>query len=411
MEVATHRLITGNLTSEAARLAAVNATRLVSDALSATLSGLAQLTAEAMGVQIAAVTLVDSDRVRMVARHQLMLSQTRLTGSPCSQVVADRAPVFISDLGADPRFAGGQLTAAGVGARSYAGVPLIDPDGHAVGTLCVLGLEAEVFGPERRALLGMFGEQANALFALSRSASRSAAEADTMGRLGDEFLTLMNHEVRTPITVITGYLELLDEIEAVPQQYRQKMTTTVRRNTERLVRLVDHLLLAARGGDGLAASLIVAPNDLTELVSELVAAAQSRADLGGTEIEMRPAPVVTVRLDRGLIRTAVDNLISNALEFTPPGGRITVTVANEPAFTSVTVSDTGIGIPLAEQGLVLDRFYRGEQARQMESPGIGLGLSVTAAIADAHGGGVRLDSKPGEGTSAHLILPTEHYQQ
>ena len=343
---------------------------------------------------------------------------------------AVRAPLQIPDLLEDSPYAIGPLTAADPGARSYAGGPVLDTCGNVLGALAVLNREPSALGPERVQLLGLLADQVTAILTLGEAAARSVAEADAPGRFDNEFIALITHEVRTPVAVIVGNLELLDEPGDLPDLSRERMVGAIRRNADRLVRLVDHLLVAARAGDALAATVSPSPVDLNGVVSDAVRAAEPRAKQAGIALDLQLDSPLTVPGDATMVRTAIDNLISNALLFTPPGGRVAIQVSKgvrahddvelggreglprEVAGAArqgalVTVADTGVGIPAEELPRVFERFYRGGHAGRVEAPGAGLGLAVTEAIAAAHDGLVHLDSTPGNGTTARLVLPLD----
>ncbi|MFG1928413.1 sensor histidine kinase [Cryptosporangium sp. NPDC048952] len=394
---------------EPSRLAAVRMMREFSTSVEPVLANIVRIAAEAVRAPMAMLTLVEAERVRAVVRHNIGVTQLPRAASPCARVVGDRAPLQIPDLLEDPRYAVGPLTAVDPGARSYAGVPLLDTTGNVVGALSVLDRKPGALGPERAQLLGLLADQATAILTLGAAVEQSATEAAALGRFGSDFISLITHEVRTPVAVITGNLELLDELDDVPDQYRERMVSAIRRNADRLVRLIDHLLVTARAGDALKATVHRSPLDLSGLVTDAVRAAEAKAKQAGVALDLHIEQPLRVPGDSTMLRTAIDNLLSNALLFTQAGGRISVRVSQGSTdlrdATEITITDTGVGIPADEQPLVFERFYRGAHAQRTEAPGAGLGLAVTEAIAAAHGGLVRLESTPGVGTTVRLMLP------
>lgn len=390
---------------ESARLAAVRMMREFSTSVEPVLANIVRIAAEAVRAPMAMLTLVEAERVRTVVRHNIGVTQLPRAASPCARVVGDRAPVQIPDLLDDPRYAVGPLTALDPGARSYAGVPLLDTTGNVVGALSVLDRKPGALAPERAQLLGLLADQATAILALGAAARRAGSETSAPERFGSEFISLITHEVRTPVAVITGNLELLDDMDDVPEQYRERMVSAIRRNADRLVRLIDHLLVTARAGDALEATVHRSPIDLVAVTTDAVRTSEARAEQAGIVLDLHVEQSPAVPGNSALLRTAVDNLLSNAILFTPAGGRITVRVSTEGDTLLVTIADTGVGIPADELPRVFERFYRCVHAQRMETPGAGLGLAVTEAIALAHGGQVRLESTPGAGTTVRLALP------
>jgi signal transduction histidine kinase len=226
-------------------------------------------------------------------------------------------------------------------------------------------------------------------------------EAD---RMKDEFLALVSHELRTPLTSIVGYLELLDENDAeLLSEQGQRFLEVIERNALRLQRLVDDVLFAARAEAGRLA-LSTRPVDLLEVAEESVATARPKAEENGVMINLdadRP-PKVTGDPDR--LGQALDNLISNALKFTPPGGRVDVLLRHLGGSVRVDVSDTGLGMSDEDQDRVFDRFFRAPATRD-QAPGVGLGLTIVKTIVEGHGGTIAVASSEGAGTTFRIELP------
>jgi signal transduction histidine kinase len=228
-------------------------------------------------------------------------------------------------------------------------------------------------------------------------------EAD---RLKDEFVALISHDLRTPLTSIVGYVELaLDEkVEPPLDEERRSYLKVVARSSERLLRLVDDLLFVARLQAGRLA-IEPAEMDLGEVVAQAVDEAQPRAEQKGLTISCLGDTPVTIEGDRGRIFQLLDNLISNAIKFTPQGGRIDVRVLRTPVGGVLEVADTGIGLGPGETERVFERFFRSVRATDQQIPGTGRGLFIARAIAEAHGGRIDASSRTGAGTTFRIELP------
>jgi PAS domain S-box-containing protein len=225
-----------------------------------------------------------------------------------------------------------------------------------------------------------------------------------LDRLKDEFVALVSHELRTPLTSILGYLDLiLDEEDSVGEEPRQFLGI-VRRNAERLMNLVGDLLFVAQVDAG-KLSLETGPVDLASIASECVEAIRLRAAQKHLVLRLETERVPAVVGDPRRLAQLLDNLVSNAVKFTPEGGTVTLRVAREGGRAVVTVADTGIGIPEAEQSRLFERFFRAEGATRLAIQGTGLGLTISKAIAEAHGGTITVTSREGAGTTFRLELP------
>jgi signal transduction histidine kinase/HAMP domain-containing protein len=224
-------------------------------------------------------------------------------------------------------------------------------------------------------------------------------------RAQEEFFALVSHELRTPLTAILGYVELLlaEDGETIADEH-QRHLEVVERNAQRLLRLVGDLLFAAQVEHG---SLLFEPRavDLGELARDAVDAARPRAESAGIELSTQIEAVGPCLGDHDRLAQVLDNLISNALKFTPPGGRVTVQLGQDGASARLAVGDTGVGIPAEDLSRLFDRFYRATNATARAVPGLGLGLTIVRAIVEGHGGSVHVDSDVGRGTTFAVLLP------
>jgi signal transduction histidine kinase len=231
-------------------------------------------------------------------------------------------------------------------------------------------------------------------------------QALEVSRLKDEFVGLISHELRTPLSSILGYLELMRDDDENPLSDEQVQYLGVaERNANRLLRLVGDLLFTAQVGSS-SFALDATPVALESIVEASVESATPNATSSDVQLSMVvPRGTVIVRADAQRLGQACDNLISNAIKFTPRGGRVVVTLSVEDDMAVVTVSDTGMGIPEAEVNQLFERFFRASTATRAAVPGVGLGLSITKAIVVAHKGELDVKSEVGVGTSFIMRLP------
>ncbi|SFK29901.1 cell wall metabolism sensor histidine kinase WalK [Cellulomonas sp. KH9] len=222
-------------------------------------------------------------------------------------------------------------------------------------------------------------------------------------RLKDQFVGLVSHELRTPLTSVLGYVELmLDGTEELTADQREYLGI-IDRNARRQLRLVSDLLLTAQVEAG-TFSIALQDVDVVAVARASIASAAPAAVASGVTVtgDLTPA---RVQADPVRLGQALDNLLANAVKFTPAGGTVRVEVEPTPRGVRVAVRDTGIGIPPDELTHLMERFYRASTATRRAIPGVGLGLSITKAVAEAHGGTMEVASTVGEGTVFTITLP------
>ncbi len=232
-----------------------------------------------------------------------------------------------------------------------------------------------------------------------------------------EFVDSISHELRTPLTAIKGYTEVLlsGMVGELPPTFEQFLGV-VRENTQRMISLTDNLISVAeieKGRVGLHYQNV----DMAVLVRELVTRYRERIEERMLTVDLDlPTEPLLVEADPNRLRLILDNLLSNAIKFTYPDGRITVGcrpiygTLGQPTYFSIWVSDTGIGIPLEEQAAIWQRFYRVESPLSLEAGGLGIGLTITKALVEAHAGRVWVDSTPGRGSTFTVLLPIKRGQ-
>jgi signal transduction histidine kinase len=238
-----------------------------------------------------------------------------------------------------------------------------------------------------------------------RALERIRARLIEADRVKDEFVALISHDLRTPLTSVMGYIELAldDELEPKLDVERRGYLEVVERSSHRLLRLVDDLLFVARLQAG---RLDLTPTvlDLGALARQASEEAKRRAEAKGVELVFEGDGRVEIDGDRGRLFQLLDNLVSNAIKFTPTGGRVEVCVSlNGSAI--LEVRDTGVGFTAADAARVFERFFRTDEAVAGQVPGTGLGLYIAQAIAEAHGGTISATPRDGGGAVFRIELP------
>lgn len=216
-----------------------------------------------------------------------------------------------------------------------------------------------------------------------------------------QFSTDVSHELRTPLTAIQGQLEVALFTASSKEQLREAIENALQ-DVERLSNLVRALLLLSQSESGqipMNKSVV----NLSELLRDLVDQFQIPAEAHSLTLTMSPGPDVLCEVDRTQVERVVTNLLSNALKYTGPGGWVKAGVQRTNFYARVTVEDSGIGIPPDHLPHIFDRFYRVPDPNPEK--GLGLGLSFVSTIVKAHGGEIRVNSKPGQGSRFEFTLP------
>lgn len=247
-------------------------------------------------------------------------------------------------------------------------------------------------------------EALRAALAAEQQAVERLREVDAVK---DAFVSTVSHELRTPITSILGYLELLDD-GSLGQlgSHQRDALARVMSNSHRLLALIDDLLTLSRVAD----HGVQVAHEVVDLRTIIGAA----LDVVGPSLSVPrrlelstavPQDRVAVQGDADMLERVVVNLMSNAVKFTPDGGSIAVELGTGETDAVLRVTDTGIGIPVEEQGQLFTRFFRSSLALGQAIPGSGLGLSITRSIVERHGGSIAVTSTVGAGTEVEVRLP------
>ncbi len=264
---------------------------------------------------------------------------------------------------------------------------------------------------ERERLLAREQEARAAAEAAQRDLAAQNERLRELDRLKDEFIALVSHELRTPLTSIRGYTELLLDGEAgeLGDDQRQFLGV-VERNAHRLLHLVGDLLFLAQVEAGKLV-LDVGALDVAAVASESVETARPQAEAKGIALTLATSSVPLLAGDRARIAQLFDNLVSNAIKFTPEGGRVDVRVHTHRKRAVLEVRDSGIGIPADEREHLFERFYRTSTATEQAIQGTGLGLAISKAIAEAHDGRITVESEENVGTTFRVELPLQRHAE
>jgi two-component system OmpR family sensor kinase len=252
-------------------------------------------------------------------------------------------------------------------------------------------LSRRVEHPDERTEVGRVGSALNTMLDRIEASDRRLRR----------FIADASHELRTPLAAVRAYAELFERGAATRPEDLQRSMSGITRESERMSLLVDDLLLLARLDEG--RPLERKPVDLAQVVREAVDAARVVEPERPIELSVEP---VTVSGDEARLRQVLDNLFANARSHTPAGTAVSVALERADGSARLSVADHGPGLSEDEAARVFERFYRADESRARASGGVGLGLSIVAAVTEAHGGTAEVEPTPGGGATFVITLPS-----
>jgi PAS domain S-box-containing protein len=222
-----------------------------------------------------------------------------------------------------------------------------------------------------------------------------------------QFLAIISHEIRTPINAIVGFAELLvsNQADTLSAKSKRDYLNTILESAGHLQGLINDLLDATRIEKG-TLTLVDQDNDAAELVEITAKMCREQAEKAGVSIVARVTDNVFVRGDLTRLRQVILNLLTNAIKFSPPGGVVNIDLERSTTDDLLlSVRDSGIGIKLEDVERIFEPFVQADEGATRRFGGVGLGLSIARKVARLHGGDINLESTPGAGTTARLMLP------
>ena len=231
-------------------------------------------------------------------------------------------------------------------------------------------------------------------------------ELRRLERVRRDFVANVSHEFKTPLTAIQGFAETLLSGALDDRANRRRFVEIIREHARRLARLTDDLLKLSRIEAG-RLELEIRPSRVEALVNGCIETTRLKAEAKGIQIHVDlNGNALMVRGDGAQLSEVLQNLLDNAVQYTPSGGKIEVQARSNGQGVVFTVSDTGIGIPESDLERIFERFYRVDAARSREAGGTGLGLAIARHIVEAHGGRIWVESAIGQGSRFHFSIPS-----
>lgn len=367
-----------------------------------------------LNARASTITMLSQDRSELVlaaavgVKQEYSQTRMKLNESISGEVVRSGDLVYIRDTYSEPDF----LFFSEI-VRSLLVVPLV-VRGETIGTLSIDSAHANAFSELDIQLMMIAAAQASIAISNAglfeqveaRAAELAVAyeELKESDRLKDELVQNVSHELRTPLTFVKGYVDLLLDGEMgliTPEQ--QEALSIVAVKTDEITRLIDDIITLQRIDE---ANLHLQLVSMVDLIQTSVQVHRLVAEKKGLIIKAAlPADPAFVLMDKGRINQVMDNLMANAMKFSPDGGVIQIAVTDLPEAVQVVVSDEGVGMPRDKQSRIFDRFYQIDGSSRRRFGGTGIGLAIVKRIVDAHHGKIWVESEVEKGSSFFFTLP------
>ena len=391
-----------NALSDRRRLAALRGTGLLDEPPSEALDRLTKLATRMLGVPISVVSLIEESRQFYAANTGVGDPWASQRGSPlshsfCKHVVETGEPIIVEDARLVD-FLRDNLAIPDMGVIAYAGIPL-DVGGEVIGTFCAVETSPKKWSAADIEALHTLADAAIAELNL-REATRLLVAAN---KAKDELIGVVSHELRGPLTSIRGSLKLLEALPPNDPRVRQ-FTAMASRGTDRLLRLVDDLLDVERAESG-QLKLDLRPVKVQKLFDDAQDATSGTAESAKVSVEFG-ATDASVIADPDRIVQVLVNLVTNAVKFSPVKSTVTVSATEHDGVVKISMRDEGRGIPPELLDEVFERFRQVAHGDGTTGKGAGLGLAISRAIVNQHGGRIWAENNPDRGASFHFELPS-----
>ena len=382
------------------RLAALEATGLLDSLPEEAFDRLTRLAVKLLHAPVSIVSLVDDRRQFFKSQVGLVepwatARETPLTHSFCQHVVSTGKPFIVTNALDNP-IVRDNLAIPELGVIAYAGMPLVTEDGETIGSFCAIDTQARVWTQDELEVIESLAATAMTELKLRQT----VAALERTAELKDRLIGLVSHEIRTPLGGILGTLRLI-EMDLDPAADNQLMYMALS-SAERLLRLTNDLLSLEQIESG---KFLIAPKPESAASMFQIASDTMSAAAGEKRITLSIEPsTLRVMADSDRIVQVLTNLIGNALKFSPDGSAITLAAEPHASMVRFVVRDQGRGIPADKLENVFERFAQVEAADKHEKGGAGLGLAISRAIVEQHGGRIWVESEPGQGSSFFFTL-------
>lgn len=362
---------------------------------------IAELASLICETSISTVTLIDEARQWFKAKVGLDNSETHRDYAFCSHVINQDSVMIVPDATKDDRFHDNPLVTGKPDIRFYAGMPLVTPDGYNIGTLCVIDTKPKKLLPHQLFALQVLSKQVIKQMELRKKIFELERLNDTHRKL----LSVIGHDLRSPLTSLYGLLELSEKYNLAPEEFKAKLPE-VRQGFTAANALLTNLLEWATSQfehNGIKRKLI----SMRHIVDQIAENNQQQFDRKNNVVENRVDSTCQVLADEHMIRTVLRNLLMNANKFTDHG-RITISSREVNTMAEICIADTGVGMDENQVSKMFNWDKRGSTKGTNGERGSGFGLLVSHEFVEKNGGRMWVESKPGEGSRFYFSLNQYH---
>ena len=393
--------------NEDERLAALHSYELLDTPAEATFDDITRLASYICGTPISVMTLVDADRQWLKSKVGLDASETPREQAFCAHTILGSEPLIVRDALADARFVDNPLVTGAPNIRFYAGVPLVTPDGYALGALCAIDRVPRDLDAAQLEAMSALADQVVQNMELRRSLLQLQKQALRLARVNegkDQLFAMISHDLRSPMVGVLGMLELLaEESHKMSTKEVQHYLSVLAESTRQTFSLLESLLQWSLFESG---QMSFHPQALLldHIIADVLALTGVAAKKKSITLEATTHPHCKVQADPAMLRSVIQNLVANALKFTNAGGTVTVRSVVRGDRVEVAVEDTGIGVA----PVVLAKLVEGSGHSTPGTGGergSGLGLRICRQFVEKQGGIFTARSESGKGTTFTFTLP------
>jgi len=401
-------IIAPTTANEAERLQALRNYQILDTGVEKAYQDIVELAGAICNTPIAAITLVDSDRQWFKARVGLDVAETSRDVAFCAHAIQGRQLFIVPDASLDERFCDNPLVTQVPNIRFYAGAPLYTHEGYALGTLCALDQKPNALDVYQQKALEILSHQVVQLLELRRAVhqlDQTSQELRIRNASKDRLLSILSHDLKTPFIGLVGLSQMISESwEVMPREMIKELADDLAVSAESGLRLVEQMLQwAMLEGKGLTKG--PTDFDLSLLLEEVQSTLSAVAKQKGIDLIIQSGENLCVHADADMCRSMFQNLVSNALKFTPSGGSVNVTFFAEGEVIQCEVRDTGLGMSPGRVKQLLASNSTHSTLGTSGEKGTGMGLVLCMQMLERNRGYLTVTSEPGRGSTFKVSLP------